>query len=135
MWYQKEIKDIVKDVSFKRDDIVYLGGNRRNINIGNVRLFLIHGNSYESISDRFRAQKYLSKTLIKPDIIHAGHIHSAMYNKYGNTYYFRNSCLMNPNKRAKEIGYKGDKSVFFVDLYLDDNGNLDKIKYKRQVYK
>ena len=133
-WYRRCSKDILEDISNKREDIIYIGPSIRDIYLGNINIKILHGNPSYYLGSRFKPIKYIQNLSEKPDIVHSGHLHIAHNDKIDNTYYFRSASLMDNTPYNISRNYDNEKSVYWVDLYLDDNGSLDKVKYKRELF-
>ena len=133
-WYKKSGKDILKEITDVRNDITYLGSNRRDILLGNIHIKLMHGNPNPYIGSKFKPIRYIKELDKKPNILHTGHLHCSYNDKIGNTYYFRNASLMNKTPYTESRGYKCEKSVYWLDLYLDDNKNLENVNYNSELF-
>ena len=133
-WYMKSGKDILEYISKERNDIVYLGNNKRDIKLGNIDIKLMHGNPNKYVGNKFKPIKYIKSLDKKPNILHTGHLHCSYNDKIDKTYYFRNSALMNKTPYTISRGYNNEKSVYWLDLYLDDDGILEKVKYKKEIF-
>ena len=133
-WFKKCGRDILKEITDIRKDITYLGNNRRDIIIGNINIKLMHGNPNSYLGSKFKPIRFIKELDKKPNILHTGHLHCSYNDKIDNTYYFRNASLMNKTPYTESRGYKSEKSVYWIDLYLDDNKEVEKVKYKRELF-
>ena len=48
--------------------------------------------------------------------------------KQDNTHIFQTSCLEDPTPFTRSMGLSNDKSVWWVDVYMDNKGNPIKIE-------
>lgn len=133
-WYALVNREILEDLSLKRDDIVYLGPNRRRIIIDGVVIDLLHGDVFPDGSYEFKIGKYLSELseFDRPNIVHYGHKHSSSFNVINGIYCYKTPALMYASAYHKSKGYGNNLSMYFVDIYFDDNGKVKKIRHKKE---
>lgn len=129
-------KEILSDVANKREDIEYLGSSRRIVNINGLRINVLHGkfikeNRVKNLYD------YVNNIPIdkRPDIIHSGHKHYSNYKLYDGVEMFQNGSFMKLRPNLKGRGYKEDNTTYFVDVWFDDNGNVDRIAHQDKQFK
>lgn len=135
-WYRLTGKEIIKEISEKRDDIEYLGSSRRIIDIDGLRVNVLHGkfkdtnpiNNIYSYLDNIPRDK-------KPDIVHSGHYHTAKHQQYHGVEMFRNGSFIKQKPRDDERGLTQDPSMYFVDVYFDDNGNVAEISHEKETFR
>ena len=135
-WYALTGKEILSDVAKERDDINYLGPNSRVIYINGLRVSLMHGDMIPFHSKYFKFSRYLStfKKGEEPHFVHTGHSHISTYSKNGNTEWFRTSSLMNRTPIQREKGLENENSVYWVDVYFDDDGMPAHVTHKKQTF-
>lgn len=128
-WYKSTGSEIVKSIAKNREDIVYLGSDVGDMKIGNIKIRLFHGKGGISYAKSYKIQKYLDTIPIleKPDILQTGHIHQSFYYKQDNTHCFQTSCLEDQTPFCRSQGFSNDKSCWWVDIYMDDKGNVHQI--------
>ncbi|MBQ6282195.1 MAG: metallophosphoesterase family protein [Bacilli bacterium] len=133
-WYQLTGKEILKDFSERRDDVIYLGANRRKIAIGNLIIDLVHGNTLQNGSIDFKAGLYIRNIPEneRPNIVHLGHMHTPYHNDIYGVLCVRTGALMHLSPYHKSKGYNSHISFYFVDVYFDDDGKVKKIKHKKE---
>lgn len=137
LWWVKRCgADICKDISQKRDDIHYLGSDCEDLKIGNLKIRLYHGSGGGAYAKSYKLQKYLDSIPIeeRPHILQTGHIHQAFYMKQGNTHCFQTSCLQDLTPYERSKGLSNDKSIWWVDVYMDDKGNPIKINQELETF-
>jgi len=126
LWWVKQCgADIVKDICLHREDLHYLGSDCEDIMIGKLRVRMYHGAKGSSYAKSYRLQKYLDAIPSEelPHILQTGHIHQAFYMKQGKTHCFQTSCLQDLTPYERSLGMNNDKSVWWVDVYMDNKGN------------
>lgn len=135
-WYKSTGSEIVKSISNKRDDIVYLGADVADMKIGKLKIRLFHGQGGVAYSKSYKIQKYLDSIPLveKPNILQTGHIHQAFYYKQDNTHCFQTGCLEDMTPYVRSMGFSGDKSCWWVDVEFDNNGNIQSIKPELETF-
>ncbi len=125
-WYKSNGSEIVKSIARQRDDIVYLGPDVADLKIGKLKIRLFHGQGGIAYAKSYKIQKYLDTIPIdeKPHILQTGHIHQAFYYKQDQTHCFQTSCLEDQTPYCRSLGLANDKSVWWVDVRMDDRGNV-----------
>lgn len=137
LWWVRQCgADICGDIANHRDDITYLGSDCEDLKIGKLKIRMYHGSGGGAYAKSYKLQKYLDSIPMeeRPHILQTGHIHQAFFMKQGNTHCFQTSCLqdMTPYERSK--GLSNDKSVWWVDIDMDDRGNPVKIKQELETF-
>lgn len=130
-WFRHTNKEILKEVGKERNDILYLGANTAKIEIGNLKINLLHGDIIPSSGEKFNLFDYLSGLETKPHIVHYGHAHMYHYIKKDNIHCFRTPSLVNPTNYSLNLEHGG----YFVDVYMDDYGKVKEIRKTRKEYK
>ena len=137
-WYQLLHKEILSDLSKKREDIIYLGPNRRRIAINGLTIDLLHGDILQNGKKNFTIGMYIRNIdeEKRPVIIHHGHTHYGSYNNIYGVRCYRTAAIMHASPYILSKGYKNPMSFYFVDIDFDDNGKVKKIKHRKEcVYK
>ena len=129
-WYKSAGSEIIKSIAKQRDDIIYLGPDVADMKIGKLKVRLFHGKGGNAYAKSYKIQKYLDTipTEELPDILQTGHIHQAFYYKQNKTHCFQTSCLEDQTPFARSMGLSNDKSVWWVDVYMDENGRPIKVE-------
>ena len=135
-WHVLTGKEIIKDISEEREDIVYLGSSRRIISINGLKLIVLHGkfSKRNPINNIYEYVDNISND-INPNIIHSGHYHTGKYVVYSGIEMFRTGAFMKQNPHDMKHGLLNDNSLFLIDVYFDDYGNVAEIKHKQKVIK
>ena len=135
-WTKLTGKEIIKDISEKRDDIVYLGPSRRIVYIDGLKINVLHGrfmpdavvHDINSYIDGIPEGK-------KPNYVHSGHYHTSDYSIHNGVKIFRTSSLMRQSPYANKRARIPEESMYFVDVYFDDNGNVAEITHEKQSFR
>jgi len=137
-WTMLSGREIISDISSGRSDIIYLGGDRRLVNINGLKIQIMHGNYDPITNGHYNISKYIKQIPIleRPHILHFGHKHTSYYDIRGNTHLVRSGSIMN-NLAIKDLAkIKNEKAMFFADINLDNNGlpieiNIDKTSFSK----
>lgn len=135
-WHVLTGKEIIRDISDFRDDIVYLGSSRRFININGLKINVLHG-KFSKNNPINNIYEYVSNIPCDrtPHIVHSGHYHTGNYILYSGVKMYRTGAFMKPNPHDAKFGLTNDNTIFFVDVYFDDYGNVAEINHKQKVIK
>lgn len=135
-WIRQCGADICKDIANHRDDIIYLGSDCEDLKIGKLKIRMRHGAGGGAYAKSYKLQKYLDSVPMeeRPHILQTGHIHQAFYMKQGKTHCFQTSCLQDLTPYERSQGFNNDKSVWWLDVYMDDNGEPIKIQQELQTF-
>lgn len=135
-WYKSTGSEIVKAIANRRDDIVYLGSDIADLSIGKLKIRLFHGKGGLAYAKSYKVQKYLDSIPLdeRPNILQTGHIHQSFYMKQDDTHCFQTSCLEDLTPFARSMGMSNDKSVWWVDVYMNDKGNVQNVKQELETF-
>lgn len=135
-WYKSAGSDICKSIARQRDDLVYLGPDVADLKIGQLKIRLFHGKGGQAYAKSYKVQKYLDgiPQAEKPHILQTGHTHNAFYLKEDGTHCFQTGCLEDQTPFARSLGLGNDKSVWWVDVTMDNKGNPVEITPKLEVF-
>lgn len=135
-WYKSNGSDIVKSISKQRDDIVYLGPDAADMNIGKLKVHMFHGKGAQAYAKSYKAQKYLDAMPAdnRPDILQLGHIHQAFFYQQDNTSVFQTGCLEDATPFVKSQGFNNNRSVWWVEVDFDDNGKPVHINQELETF-
>lgn len=135
-WIRQCGADICKDISNNREDIIYLGSDCEDLKIGKLKIRMFHGTGGSAYAKSYKLQKYLDAVPVeeRPFILQTGHIHQAFYMKQGKTHCFQTSCLQDLTPYERSKGYTSDESCWWVDVYMNDNGQPIKINQELETF-
>lgn len=135
-WYKSNGSEILKAISKQRDDIIYLGADVADLKIGKLKVRLFHGAGGVAYAKSYKVQKYLDTIPLheRPNILQTGHIHQAFYMKQDKTHCFQTGCLEDQTPFCRSMGFSNDKSVWWVDVDLDDKGNVHNVSAELETF-
>ena len=135
-WYKSTGSEIVKAIAKRRDDIVYLGSDVADLKIGKLKIRLFHGKGGNAYAKSYKVQKYLDSIPLeeRPHILQTGHVHQSFYMKQDDTHCFQTSCLEDLTPFARSMGLANGKSVWWVDVNIDDRGKIESINQELETF-
>ena len=135
-WYKSTGSEIVKAIAKRRDYIVYLDSDVADLIIGNLKIRLFHGKGGNDYEKSYQVQKYLDSIPLeeRPHILQTGHVHQRFYIKQEDTHSFQTSCLEDLTPFARSMGLANDKSVWWVDVNIDDRGKIESINQELETF-
>ena len=128
-YYYMEGIDICAQIAKLRSDIVYLGPDLADVNLGPVHMRIYHGCDKKRITIEDRLTRFYDKLsdTSKPDILQIGHIHHSLYLPMGGTHIFQTGALINQMPYATSEGLACEKSCWFITIKYDENGLIEKV--------
>lgn len=135
-WYKSTGSEIVKAIANRREDIIYLGSDVADMKIGKLKIRLFHGKGGNAYAKSYKVQKYLDSIPLeeRPHILQTGHIHQSFYMKQDDTHCFQTSCLEDLTPFARSMGFANDKSVWWVDVEMNDRGQIQNITQELETF-
>ena len=135
-WYKSTGSEIVKAIANRREDIIYLGSDVADMKIGKLKIRLFHGKGGNAYAKSYKVQKYLDSIPLeeRPHILQTGHIHQSFYMKQDDTHCFQTSCLEDLTPFARSMGFANDKSVWWVDVEMNDKGQIQNITQELETF-
>ncbi len=135
-WYKSTGSEIVKAIANRREDIIYLGSDVADMKIGKLKVRLFHGKGGNAYAKSYKVQKYLDSIPLeeRPHILQTGHIHQSFYMKQDDTHCFQTSCLEDLTPFARSMGFANDKSVWWVDVEMNDRGQIQNITQELETF-
>ena len=128
--------DMGNAISKIRNDLIYLNPDTADLKIGKVGIHMHHGGGGRSYSLSYKLQRYV-ETLPqdkKIDIVMQGHFHNAMYMYYMGKHCFQVGALEDETPFSRSMGFKNEKSCYWVDIDFDDKGNIYSITPKLETF-
>lgn len=121
--------DLGTSISKTRDDMIYLGPDTANLQIGKIGINMHHGSGGKAYSLSYKLQRYVETLPLdkKIDIVMQGHFHNAMYMYYMNKHCFQVGALEDETPFSRSMGFKNEKSCYWLDIYLNDKGEIHSI--------
>lgn len=135
-WYKSAGSEIVRSIARRREDIIYLGPDVADMKIGKLKIRLFHGTGGVAYAKSYKAQKYYDSIPQEemPHILQTGHIHQAFYMKADKTHVFQTSCLEDSTPYTRSKGLPNEKSVWWVDVYMNSKGEPIKITPELEIF-
>lgn len=128
--------DIGSSIAKHREDMIYLGPDTADLKIGKVVVHMHHGGGGRAYSLSYKLQRYV-ETLPqnkKIDIVMQGHFHNSMYMYYMDKHCFQVGALEDETPFSRSMGFKNEKSCYWVDINLDDNGRIHSLTPEIEVF-
>ena len=134
--------DLGSAISKCRSDMVYLNPDTADLKIGKLCIHMHHGGGGRAYSMSYKLQRYV-ETLSqdkKIDIVMQGHYHNAMYMYYMGKHCFQVGALEDDTPFSRSMGFKNEKSCYWLDIKMDGKGNIQSItpeleSFEKKLYK
>lgn len=128
--------DMGKAISKERKDLIYLDPSTANIKIGKIGIVMHHGSGGSAYSRTYKLQRYVETLPLdkKIDIVMMGHHHTSGYLNYLGKHCFQIGCLCDESPFVRSMGLNHEKSCWWLDIDLDDKGNIYEITPKLEVF-
>ena len=135
-YYRNGGSDLGLAISKQRDDMIYLGTDTADLKIGKIGINMHHGAGGKAYSTSYKLQRYVETLPLdkKIDIVMQGHYHNAMYMYYMDKHCFQVGALEDETPFSRSIGLKNEKSCYWLDINLDDNGNIHSITPELETF-
>lgn len=121
--------DLGSAIAKNREDMIYLNPDTADLKIGKLGIHMHHGGGGRAYSLSYKLQRYV-ETLPqdkKIDIVMQGHFHNAMYMYYMGKHCFQVGALEDDTPFSRSMGFKNEKSCYWLDINLDDKGEIHSI--------
>ncbi len=127
--------DVIAKIAQLRPDIVYLGNDLADINIGGLKMRMFHGFYKKRLTVKQRITKLYDKMddEFKPDILQLGHIHQSLYMPIDRTHIFQTGALLDDNPHDYRNPHS-ERSCWFVTIECDELGNIVKVTPEIQFF-
>ncbi len=128
--------DLGVAIARQRDDMIYLNPESALLKIGKIGIQMHHGAGGKAYSLSYKLQRYVENLPQnkKIDIVMQGHFHNAMYLYYMNKHCFQVGSLEDDTPFSRSMGFKNEKSCYWVDIDLDDKGEIHRIKPELETF-
>ena len=123
---QNNNRDICFEVAQRRNDIIYLGADSADVNLGGIKLRIYHGYGKRRKTILERTKKYYDSICLeeRPDILQMGHIHHSFYTTFDNTHIFQTASLTDQLPFVGNNAFGLERSCWFVQIEYDEFGNV-----------
>lgn len=121
--------DIGKAVAKERSDIVYLGQDQADVQVGRLKIRMYHGKGKNAYAKSYKAQRYFETISQdeRPDILQLGHIHESFYMNEDDCHILQTGALLDQTPYARQQGMRTERSCWFVTIGYDGRGKISKI--------
>lgn len=117
--------DPVAALCDKRDDLNYLGAFNATIEIGKIKIQLMHPDGGNAYARSYKMQKIIEQmsSSKKPNILLMGHFHTAsILPQYRNVYGIQLPCMQDQTAYLKRKGLNPDIGIVILDITPDTKG-------------
>lgn len=124
-WYKSEGTQVLKRISDKRDDLLYLGMYGAHLKLGDIRIYMLHSDGGVAYARGYKLQKIIEQMSpqAKPHILFAGHWHVANHlPMYRNVEGFSVGCFQSQTNYLRRKGLYPTVSGLIVKIYPDEKG-------------
>ena len=118
--------DMGTAIAREREDMIYLNPDTALLKIGKIGIQMHHGAGGRAYSLSYKLQRYVETLPLdkKIDIVMQGHYHNAMYMYYMGKHCFQVGALEDDTPFSRSMGFKNEKSCYWLDIDLDDKGEI-----------
>ena len=118
--------DVGKMLEQQRPDLIYLGQDLADIQLGKQKIRLRHGSGGSAYAKGYKLQKYCETlpTEDLPNIILQGHFHYSAYFKNRDIHCFNVPSLQGYTPYAKALGLPQEMGFWIITCNLDSKGNI-----------
>lgn len=124
-FWQRKGADILKELATRRPDITYLGPMSAQIELGSIRVQLIHLKSGLTYARSYKLQKIIEQLPpeSKPEMLFAGDRHSwAHVPMYRNCYGWQVGCFQSQTEHEKRLGLYPEIGGLLVEVHYGTKG-------------
>lgn len=121
--------DMLEELTKLRNDIIYLNNTKSNIQMGKLRIMMMHTNT----TNRSMKEKIIKKDIDKyplnatPKIVITGHTHNRSYTLYKGTHIFQVPSLMSCRDPKLYTNGPEENGVWWLDISISCKGNIERI--------
>lgn len=135
-YFKNSGADMGKAISREREDLVYLNPDTADLKIGKVGVHMHHGGGGRAYSLSYKLQRYVESLPQnkKIDIVMQGHYHNAMYMYYMGKHCFQVGALEDDTPFSRSMGFKNEKSCYWLDISLDDKGEVHSLTPELETF-
>lgn len=121
--------DMLEELTKLRNDIIYLNNTKSNIQMGKLRIMMMHTNT----TNRSMKENIIKKDIDKyplnatPKIVITGHTHNRSYKLYKGTHIFQVPSLMSCRDPKLYTNGPEENGVWWLDISISCKGNIERI--------
>ena len=119
-YFKKTGLDTGAMIAKERNDMVYLGAFKGEIEVGNEKIWLIHPDGANPYALSYRSQKFVEQITSgdKPKIILFGHLHTMYHFDYRNIYVFGVGCFQGQTSFILRKGINPVIGGWIITIYM-----------------
>lgn len=124
-FYKSDGNEIVRHISEKRDDILYLGMYGAHLKLGDIKIYMMHGAGGVAYARSYKLQKIIEQMAPqkKPHLLFCGHWHVATHlPMYRNVEGFSLGCFQSQTGYLRRKGLYPTNSGLVVKIHPDEGG-------------
>lgn len=127
MWYfNKNNGGLVvgEELASKNNNITFLGQMEGDLNVDGIKIKLFHGNDGTAYANSYKLQKLVESFTggEKPNIVHSGHYHKALYQFTRNIHAFESGTLCGQSRFMRGKKIPAHMGFGFVTVYYNKKG-------------
>lgn len=136
MHLSKKKIDIGKKISEQRDDMIYIGNSRCDVEIDNIKMLILSSNQTKTYAQSYRVQKLIDamRSEDKPDILLYGGLLQCEEFKYRDVKVLEIPSLCASTWEMTDKGYSNVVGAWFVDIETDKKGKLKQFGAWTDIY-
>ncbi len=127
--YKQTNIDLLRELTKLRSDIIYLQNSKSNLQIGKLRVMMVHGLT----TNRRHKENQIKKDIdlyprgSVPDLVVTGHTHNRTYSKYKGVHIFQVPSLMTCRDPKIYNDYVEENGVWWLELEINSQGNIERM--------
>lgn len=124
-FYKSDGNEVLKHICDRRDDMLYLGMYGAYLKLGNISIYLMHGDGGVAYARSYKLQKIIEQMAPqkKPHILLVGHWHVANHlPMYRNVEGLQLGCFQSQTNYMKRKGIYPTISGLVIKIYPDERG-------------
>ena len=124
-FYKSDGNEILKHIAEKRNDLQYLGMYGAYLKLGNINIYMMHGDGGVAYARSYKLQKIIEQMAPqkKPHILFCGHWHVATHlPMYRNVEGFSLGCFQSQTSYMRRKGIYPTIAGLIVKIYPDKRG-------------
>jgi len=124
-FYKSDGADVLARIAEKRDDIRYLGVSGAFINIGKIKIYLMHPDGGSAYARSYKMQKIIEQfpPAQKPNILLCGHYHiTNELPNYRNVVGLQLPCFQTQTQYLRAKGLNPDIGYLILEVFPDIKG-------------
>ncbi len=119
-----------------RDDMVFLGQDKANFEVNNLKILMDHPGGGNAKSYSYRPQQAIEgmNPGEKPNILLQGHYHKSYYMFYRNVHSLLVPCVVAQSQFMKKMNLQNVVGCYFLTIYSDEKGNIHYFEPEEQLF-